>query len=96
MKQVITYRNSEIKAGLRAAGVSPGAVCIVHSSLMHLGWPEDGTNPAQVWLKQMQEYLGPDGVLILPAFTYSYCRHQVYDPRTDLCSVSLLANYAIS
>ena len=50
MKQVITYRNSEIKAGLRAAGVSPGAVCIVHSSLMHLGWPEDGTNPAQVWL----------------------------------------------
>lgn len=90
-----TYRSNEIKAALRAAGVKPGAACLVHAALFALGWPQDSANVAQTWLEQLREVLGPGGTLILPAFTYSYCRHQVFDPLTSKSKVSLLANYAL-
>ncbi len=90
-----TYRSNEIKAALSAAGVKPGAACLVHAALFALGWPQDSANVAQTWLEQLREVLGPGGTLILPAFTYSYCRHQVFDPLTSKSKVSLLANYAL-
>lgn len=92
-----SYRLSEARAALQAAGITRGAVCIVHVSLLQLGRLVDKTGSLpQDWLHLLQEQVGPEGTLILPAFTYSYCRHEVFDPLTTMSSVNLLANYAIS
>ena len=55
--------------GLRALGVPPGGLLIVHSSFKALGLPD--ASPADV-IATLLECLGPDGTLMMPSFTYSF------------------------
>jgi len=56
----------EIAAELRALGVRPGGVLLVHSSLSALGWVVGG-GPAVV--AALCDALGPDGTLVVPTHT---------------------------
>ncbi len=55
---------ASLKADLRALGVTPGMVVLVHSSLSAMGWVCGG--PVAVILA-LQQALGPDGTLVMPA-----------------------------
>ena len=54
---------ASLKADLRALGVTPGMVVLVHSSLSAMGWVCGG--PVAVILA-LQEALGPDGTWSCP------------------------------
>jgi aminoglycoside 3-N-acetyltransferase len=56
----------EIAAGLRALGVRPGSVLLVHASLSALGWVVGG---APAVAAALRDALGPDGTLVVPAHT---------------------------
>ena len=58
----------KIAAELVQAGLRPGAVILVHSSLSRLGWVEGG--PETV-IQGLRLALGPEGTLLLPAFSYA-------------------------
>ncbi|MEW2294886.1 AAC(3) family N-acetyltransferase [Streptomyces sp. NPDC006743] len=53
-----------VAAALRALGVRPGEVLLVHSSLKSLGWVCGG--PVAV-VRGLLDALGPDGTLVVPA-----------------------------
>ena len=55
-----------LTADLSALGVTEGGVVIVHSSLSSLGWVCGG---AQAVVEALLAVLGPDGTLVMPAFT---------------------------
>ena len=57
---------ASLKADLRALGVAPGMIVLVHSSLSAMGWVCGG--PVAVILA-LQEALGPDGTLVMPTHT---------------------------
>lgn len=57
---------ASLTADLRALGVTPGMVVLVHSSLSAMGWVCGG--PVAVILA-LQEALGPDGTLVMPTHT---------------------------
>ena len=54
---------ASLQADLRALGVTPGMVVLVHSSLSAMGWVCGG--PVAVILA-LQKALGPDGTLVMP------------------------------
>lgn len=90
------YTQDEVRAALKQAGLVSGTAAIVHASLFSLGhMVDDNGDFAQTWIDLLLEAVGPDGAIILPAFTYSYCKGKVYDPHKSLSTVSLLANQAI-
>lgn len=90
------YTQDEVRAALKQSGLVSGTAAIVHASLFALGhMVDDNGDFAQTWIDLLLEAVGPDGAIILPAFTYSYCKGKVYDPHKSLSTVSLLANQAI-
>jgi len=81
------YCRADVVAALRAVGVRPGDVVFSHTGIAMLGRPAEGLSKEAVFalfLAAFQEALGPDGTWILPAFTYSYARGEVFDPEASI------------
>jgi aminoglycoside 3-N-acetyltransferase len=57
---------ARIADDLRALGVRPGSVTLVHSSVSALGWVCGG---AQAVVEALRDALGPDGTLVVPTHT---------------------------
>jgi aminoglycoside 3-N-acetyltransferase len=57
---------ASLGADLRALGVRPGSVLIVHSSMKSLGWVAGGTVAVT---QALLDVLGPDGTLVVPTHT---------------------------
>lgn len=55
---------------LVAAGIRPGCVLLIHSSLSSIGRVEGG---ADTVLNALLEAVGPEGTLCLPTLSYLYC-----------------------
>jgi aminoglycoside 3-N-acetyltransferase len=66
-----------------AVGVGSGDTVMVHSQLYSIG-SLAGIQDRKVLTSELVgaliELLGPDGTLILPTFTFSFCRTGIYDP----------------
>lgn len=70
---------AQIAGEVRAAGVVPGGVLLVHSSLRALGHVPGGATTVIAGLRQA---LGPDGTLLMPALSYATVTRE--RPRFDL------------
>jgi aminoglycoside 3-N-acetyltransferase len=73
---MIRTSSEKLKEIFRDLGVRPGSALMVHSSLFSLGYIEGGVDG---FYKTLINYLGPEGTLIVPAFTYSFRRNQIFD-----------------
>lgn len=70
----------QLRDELAEAGVRSGGVLMVHSSLKKIGETEHG---AEGVLAALREVLGPEGVLVFPAQTYTLAH--IHDPSSDRC-----------
>ncbi len=85
-----------IKEQLIKVGLKKGDTVLVHSQLLKVGIPEEDVfDLGKYYLDIILEIIGDDGELVLPAFTYSYCKNKVFSPLKDMSSVSSLANTCI-
>ena len=85
-----------IKEQLIKVGLKKGDTVLVHSQLLKVGIPEEDVfDLGKYYLDIILEIIGDDGELVLPAFTYSYCKNNVFSPLKDMSSVSELANTCI-
>lgn len=85
-----------IKEQLIKVGLKKGDSVLVHSQLLKVGIPEEDVfDLGKYYLDIILEIIGDDGELVLPAFTYSYCKNKVFSPLKDMTSVSSLANTCI-
>lgn len=71
-------------------GVSPGDRLMVHSFLPSLGVVEDGLLGLE---GALHEALGPDGTLLVPTFTYSFRRDEVFDIRNSKSTVGAFTEH---
>ncbi|HEY54051.1 MAG TPA: AAC(3) family N-acetyltransferase [Caldilineae bacterium] len=58
---------ADITAGLRRVGIARGEVVFVHSSLSAFGWVEGG---ADAVIDALLDVVGPEGTVVMPAFTW--------------------------
>lgn len=67
---------------LRSVGAATGSVLFVHVDLAALGGPETESERARRLLDALLEVVGAQGTLLVPTYTFSFCRGEVYDPAT--------------
>lgn len=77
------YNKASLVAAFHAAGLRRGQVVYSHSNIGYFGIPEEGNDrdtASRVVLEAFQEVLGSEGTLVVPTYTYSFCKHQIFDP----------------
>lgn len=87
------YIAEDIREAVRRAGVTSGSEIFVHADLGSLGKMGEVRQRAafaQVFIDALDEAVGESGTVIMPTFTYSFCRGEVYDPQTSRSRVGLL------
>ena len=68
--------------GLRSVGVTTGDTIFVHVSLGALGLDRDVESEeerARGVVAALREAVGPEGSVLLPTYTFSFCRQELYD-----------------
>ncbi|HCN78165.1 MAG TPA: hypothetical protein DIT13_13345 [Verrucomicrobiales bacterium] len=81
--QVHHYTQADLVAALRGAGARAGDVVFVHASLGRLGYPERGRSMADACataLDALLEAVGPAGTVLVPTYTYSIGKGEIFDP----------------
>ena len=80
----------ELQDLLGELGIGPGDRVMVHSFVPSLGIVEGGL-PGLV--EALVDKIGPEGTLIVPTFTYSFRRSQVFDIRNSPSTVGAFSEY---
>jgi len=84
----------QITAAIRALGVQPDDTLFVQAELRSsLRVEGRGREDKLATIVAGLRGAVPDGTLILPAFTYSFCRGEVFDPETTECHIGPLPEY---
>ena len=84
----------ELCQALDKVGINAGDDICVHTSLMRLGKILVKPNIfLGTFVAALREVIGPNATLIMPTFTYSYCKQQVYDVRNSPSTMGILTEY---
>ncbi len=68
-------------------------VC-VHSQIFSLGKPLVGKDEfMQIIVNVLQDIISTEGMLIMPTFTYSFCKNEIYDVYNSPSTVGILTEY---
>lgn len=100
MKPLYTYNNKEIGEedfirALREVGVREGDMIFVHSSVAAFGKPHL-ENPQEFLsglVQVLTDSVGEKGTLIMPTFTYSFGKGEIFDRRHSPSTVGSLTEF---
>lgn len=70
---------ADLTSALREAGVRLGETIYVAASLAALGLVPD---PESTVMQALRQAVGPDGTIVMPAFNFSFCSGEAFDPDT--------------
>ncbi|MCR6581829.1 AAC(3) family N-acetyltransferase [Campylobacter insulaenigrae] len=88
------YTKDDLIKTLCEVGIKKGDIICVHTELFKFGFPLLPKNEfLQTILESFFEAIGKEGTLIMPTFTYSFCKNQIYDKLNSKCEVGLLNEY---
>lgn len=77
------YNRRTLSSALSEVGLCSGDVVFSHSNVGFFGRPEGGASAENIYATvegAFRDVLGPDGTLVVPTFTYSFCKRQPFDP----------------
>lgn len=76
------YSQTDLVNGLKLTGLRPGDIVFFQVSHLNLGPTEGGTsesNVCKLLYSAMREVIGTEGSMLLPAFSFSFCRNEDFD-----------------
>jgi aminoglycoside 3-N-acetyltransferase len=80
-----SYRRADLVAALRAVGIAPGDAVFFHVCADTLGTMVDAADGdaagADALLAALREAVGDAGTLLVPSYTFAFCRQEVFDVR---------------
>src|SRR5277367_29706 len=80
------YSQSDLVDGLRAIGIGPGDVVYAVVNLEALGKMKGcsgGEEQFQCVLGALQEVVGASGTVLVPTYTFSFCRGEIFDVQSS-------------
>ncbi|EGO0809470.1 aminoglycoside N(3)-acetyltransferase [Campylobacter lari] len=88
------YSNIDLIEAFKKLGIKKGDILCVHTELFNFGTPLLPRNEfLQTILDCFFEVIGKEGTLIMPTFTYSFCKNEVYDKLNSPTSMGALNEY---
>lgn len=87
-----SYNRADVEKALQAVGLKRGDIVFSHSNVGYFGMPEGGVsveNLKATILNPILELIGSEGTFIVPTFTYSFTKHEAFDPNEtkSVCGV---------
>jgi len=79
----------EVADALRSVGLAAGDLVMVHAFTAALGIT---ARADRVLIDALLDVLGPEGTLVLPAFTYSFCQTGIFEPDRSPSEVGIAAD----
>jgi aminoglycoside 3-N-acetyltransferase len=76
-----TTKNNLIAHLVDELGIKSDDIVFMHSGIVGLGKLENGMDT----ITEVFEEVLPEGLLVIPSFTYSWCKGEAYDPATTEC-----------
>lgn len=101
--KVLYYHNSnpiiqdDIERALRDVGLKKGDIVLVHSDVGSFGKLGNVNNKDEFLKSILNAFLNvieEDGTLIVPTYTYSFCKKQTFDARNSKSTVGIFSEYA--
>jgi aminoglycoside 3-N-acetyltransferase len=89
-----TVTAADVIRSLREVGINSGDTLFVHSRILAFGRPvglRTKEEFANFFIEAILSVLGPEGTLIVPTFTLSFCRNGVFNSVTSESEVGLLS-----
>ena len=84
------YKAADIVEALKKVGVRKGDIIFSHMGMGFLGTLKEGHDRdtvVRIIVDAFKEVLGPEGTLIVPTYTYSFCNGEDYDASTSPSTV---------
>ena len=81
----LNFSRSSLVSALRSGGIGPGDTVLVHLDLAALGEAEGASSPASrnaLVREALFEVVGPQGTILVPTYSFSFCRQEDFDPET--------------
>jgi aminopeptidase-like protein/aminoglycoside N3'-acetyltransferase len=88
------YNKQQMTRALEQVGIQRGDTILCHSNVGFFGVPEAGITREAIFetiLSAFEDVLGSDGTLVVPTFTYSFCRGEPYDPHETPSGMGIFA-----
>lgn len=100
-KAFFTYNKKEyliedIINAIKKAGIKKGDSIFVHSDLKSFGKLNNKITRDEYvgsFFKALLEVVGKNGNIIMPTFSYSICKKEIFDPETTPSTVGILTEY---
>ena len=76
------FEESQLLEALRNVGIAPGDILFVQVSLDALGRPREYESDEETWamlLRTLRESVGASGTILVPTYTFSFCRQEDFD-----------------
>ena len=90
------FSRSDLRSALSKLPLERGDIVFSHSNLGFFGRPEGITNSDQLcelFFEEIMAILGDKGTLVVPTFTYSFPRKQVFDPLESASEMGIFAEW---
>lgn len=90
------YGYSDVCDAIRSVGLTAGSTAFVHSDLAHFGKLADSRERSGfvgAFIDALIDAVSPGGNLIVPAFSYAFCRGEVFDPERTPSTVGILTEH---
>ncbi len=90
------YVYADLLKALRDAGLRRGDTVFVHSDLKSFGklvFPISRAEYIESFIGAFVETIGPEGNLILPTFSYSFTKKEVFDPLLTPSTVGVMSEH---
>lgn len=87
--------DTDFLGALRALGISRGDTLFVHSDMMVFGRlvPENKNLLLPAFVNVLKEAVGAEGTIVMPTFSYSYCKKKPFDVLRTPSTVGALTNF---
>ena len=89
-------RESDFRVALRALGIRPGQTLLVHAGLRAFGVLGGNWSRGELCrplIHAMRQSVGTRGTIIMPTFTYAFCRGTPYNRKKSPSEVGVLSEF---